>query len=247
MKSQAERAVLVLTDNVVMARETQRVIDDQELSERTDFVFGCSPASAKVSDFRNYVVVDVHAQASELTRRYDLVLSMHCKQIFPPRLVSSTRCVNVHPGLNPHNRGWYPQVFSILNGRPLGATIHEIDEELDHGPIIAQKQVPLFPWDTSLTAYERIQAAEVDLLRKNLGLVVEGRYETCLPVDEGNVNLKSDFEALRELDMDARVTYAEALNRLRALTHGGFRNAYFRDATGRKVFVRIELEPDMEN
>jgi hypothetical protein len=37
-------------------------------------------------------------------------------------------------------------------------------------------------------------------------------------------------------------TFGEFIDRLRALTHGDFRNAYFIDSSGVKVFVRISLE-----
>jgi len=80
---------------------------------------------------------------------YDLVFSLHCKQIFPKRLVENVCCINFHPGLNPYNRGWYPQAFSIINGLPDGSTIHLMDSEVDHGAIIAQKKVDIKVSDTS--------------------------------------------------------------------------------------------------
>ncbi len=72
--------------------------------------------------------------------KYILFISLHCKQIFPQRLTDNYRCINIHPGYNPYNRGWFPQVFSILNKNTAGVTIHEIDQELDHGPIIYQEK-----------------------------------------------------------------------------------------------------------
>ena len=68
--------------------------------------------------------------------------------------------------LTPHNRGWFPQVFSLINGKPCGVTIHEIDEKLDHGDIIVQKEVVAEPWDTSLDVYNKILNTEVELIEK---------------------------------------------------------------------------------
>lgn len=76
-----------------------------------------------------------------ILRDYSCVIALHCKQVFPAELVKGIRCINIHPGLNPYNRGWFPHVFSIINGLPVGVTLHEMDKELDHGPIIDQEEL----------------------------------------------------------------------------------------------------------
>lgn len=186
----------------------------------------------------------VRDQASMVIASYALLLSIHCKQIFPPELVNGIRCINVHPGLNPYNRGWFPQVFSIINSLPSGVTIHEIDEELDHGPIIAQRVYEIRPWDTSGSAYAKIMAIERDLVLEHFIAIRDRAYEAVAPQEQGNVNTKKDFEKLKQIDLGQRGTFGEFINRLRALTHDNFRNAYFIDDSGAKVFVRISLEPD---
>jgi methionyl-tRNA formyltransferase len=157
------------------------------------------------------------------------------------KLVKSVRCVNVHPGYNPHNRGWYPQVFSILNDGILGATIHEIDEELDNGNIIARKKIDLFDYDTSLTAYNKVLEAEKDLLRENLIRIVDEDYLAFPPEFKGELKLKRDFNDLLEIDLDKKMTIRETLKYLRALSHGNFKNAYYLSETGKKVFVSLNL------
>jgi methionyl-tRNA formyltransferase len=188
---------------------------------------------------------DIKTSYPRLIEEHDLIISAHCKQLFPEPLVEARRCINIHPGLNPHNRGWYPQVFCILNGLPLGATIHEIDAQLDHGPIIDQMQVALYPWDTSLEAYNRVRQAEAVLLDRSIDKILDDTYVPRPPATEGNVNYRKDFNALCRLDLDERLTLGQAIDRLRALTHGSFENAYFIDpATNKKVFVRISLTPE---
>jgi methionyl-tRNA formyltransferase len=118
-----------------------------------------------------------------------------------------------------------------------------MDAELDHGDIIVQKEVPVHAWDTSLDAYERVRAAENELLERSIDDILAGTYRTTPPREEGVVNRKKDFEALREIHLDEKVTFRQAIDRLRALTHGAFRNAYFYDpVTKKKVGVRITLE-----
>ncbi len=192
-------------------------------------------------------VVEIKKEYEAIIGKYDLIFSLHCKQLFPAELVCRVKCINIHPGYNPYNRGWFPQVFSIINKLPAGATIHEIDALLDHGPIIARKQVHTFSWDTSIDIYNRVQQLEVGLLKENLEKILQGSYSVFQPEEEGNINLKKDFNTLCQLNLDESVTMGQAIDKLRALTHGKYPNAYFTDAeTGRKVFVKIFLESPVE-
>lgn len=188
--------------------------------------------------------LNVKEKAAEIAANYQLVISIHCKQLFPSALVKAVRCVNVHPGFNPFNRGWYPQVFSIINGLKAGVTIHEMDEQLDHGPIIVQKEYTIEPWDTSGSAYAKIMALERELVLEHFVNIRDRKYTATKPASEGNLNLKREFENLRQIDLEECGTFGQFLNRLRALTHEPFNNAYFIDESGRKVFVRVTLQPD---
>lgn len=179
-----------------------------------------------------------------ILRDYDLVFSMHCKQIFPSRLVENICCVNFHPGLNPYNRGWYPQAFSIINGLPTGATIHLMDAAVDHGDIIAQRAVVITTPDTSLEIYRKIIAAEKELIREYTASIIGGTFSTTTPCQEGNYNGIKDYNALCALNLESVGTLREHLDLLRATTHGQFKNAHFTDQTGRRYFVRLIIEED---
>lgn len=175
---------------------------------------------------------------------YDLVFSLHCKQIFPKRLVDNVCCINFHPGLNPYNRGWYPQAFSIINGLPVGSTIHLMDSEVDHGEIIAQKKIDIKVSDTSLEVYRKIIEAEKKLIHENVFSIIEGVFNTTMPEHDGNYNGIKDYNALCELNLKSVATFGEHLNILRATTHGNFKNAFFIDESGKKYFVRVVIEED---
>ena len=70
----------------------------------------------------------------------------------------------------------FPQVFSILNKKPEGVTIHEMDRELDHGSIIFQEELPIYSYDTSQDVYQRIQDKEIEMLREHLEEIVNKKY-----------------------------------------------------------------------
>lgn len=226
---------LILTDNphaCDLARELDRLHGDIDICQSPD------------GPLRGIPRLDLRKQTPEVLKTYGLVISIHCKQFFPRALVNGVRCVNVHPGLNPHNRGWYPQVFSIINGLPAGVTIHEIDDQLDHGPIIVQREYAIQPWDTSGSAYARIMKLERELVLEHFVAIRDRAYRAVAPDREGNVNYRKDFDRLREIDLEQTGSFRDLINRLRSLTHGDFRNAYFTDPSGKKVFIRVILEPE---
>jgi methionyl-tRNA formyltransferase len=239
--------ILVMTDNPLLACALRDMAHEMGLGMMHQWHWACAKGSLPMFSASGISMEEMSLKEipGGYWKQYDLVISAHCKQLFPPEMVRAVRCINIHPGLNPHNRGWYPQVFSILNGRPVGATIHEIDEELDHGAIIAQHEVPVHAWDTSKDVYDRVQQAEVQLLRQHLAAIIAGTYSATPPAAEGNINLKKDFNALLCINADEQMTMGQAIDRLRALTHRPYRNAYFIDPhTGKKVFVSIDLQPE---
>jgi methionyl-tRNA formyltransferase len=243
-------SILVVSDNEVILTEFVNLLDRRpELKHHRMFSFACHPMNEdlKNKQINNYTVKpqDIKSEYVKLSVQYDLIISAHCKQIFPAALVNSTKCINIHPGYNPYNRGWYPQVFAIINGSPLGATIHEIDESIDHGKIIDRERVVLKSSDTSLTAYNRVQAKEFELLERNIQDILTGAYKTIAPEIEGNVNSKNDFNNLCEIDLEENLTFKQAIDRLRSLTHPPFKNAYFIDPeTKQKIWVEIRLDTE---
>jgi phosphoribosylglycinamide formyltransferase 1 len=75
------------------------------------------------------------------------------------------RVVNTHPSLLPAFRGAHAVRDALAHGVKLtGCTVHLVDEQVDHGPIIAQEAVPVHPDDDEARLHERIKAVEHRLL-----------------------------------------------------------------------------------
>ena len=238
--------LLIISDNLFLIKAFHTLSSG---IEGLNVDYGCSKSNIALLEEPSLPVkieaVEIKKQYQDIAERYDLVFSLHCKQLFPAELVSRVKCINVHPGYNPYNRGWFPQVFSIINKLAAGATIHEIDEQLDHGSIIARKEVKVNSWDTSIDIYNRVQLLEIELLKENLPAILKGSYQTLKPEEEGNVNLKKDLNELCKLNLNEKMTMGEAIDRLRALTHGEYANGFYTDAeTGSKVYVKILLEKE---
>lgn len=235
--------VLVVSDNNYLIGEIKLILQENGIINLFDFA--TSPSNKKkpenncdpfIVDFKNEDDVNL------VIETYDLLISIHCKQIFPKKVVNSIPAINLHPGYNPINRGWYPQVFAIENQLPVGATIHEIDEHLDNGPIIDREFVKIENTDTSGSVYKKILKKEIELFKKNILSIIHKDYKTSKPESEGNLFLKKDFDDLCEIDLFALTTAFQLIKRLRALTHDDFKNAYFFDPeTNEKFFISISL------
>lgn len=243
------KSVLIISDNKFLANQFNKIILKKKF-RKTNFCFSKSKFSIQKKDNdrdENNFSFNLKNQEdlNFIISNFDLVISIHCKQLFPSQLFNNIKCINVHPGYNPINRGWYPQVFSIINKLPIGATIHEIDKEIDHGGIIAREFVSKFNFDTSETLYNRILSKELELLELHIESIISNNYTLTIPDDEGNLYLKKDFNNLLNLDLEEKMTMGEFLNKLRALTHGNFNNAYFIDPdTKKKYFIGITIKPE---
>lgn len=237
--------VFVLTDNKTWFKKIKTIFQKEKVKLESLYIF-CSPKGELIfgDEIKNgkIKVLDVNKNVDYLVENFDLGFSCHCKQIFSKKLVGSIRCINIHPGLNPYNRGWFPQVFSIINGLPSGVTIHEMDEIVDHGNIILQKEIEIFETDTSKTVYDKIIDEELRLFEANVIKLVEGRYDSKAMLDEGNYNSIQDYKNICHIDLNQKVTMREAINLLRALTHPPHRNAYFISGEGEKIYLSIKVE-----
>ncbi|HEX4293086.1 MAG TPA: phosphoribosylglycinamide formyltransferase [Rhizomicrobium sp.] len=86
------------------------------------------------------------------------------------------RILNIHPSLLPLFKGTKVHEQALAAGvTESGATVHFLMPELDSGPIIAQRKVPVLPEDTVETLSARVLEAEHELYPEALRLVAEGR------------------------------------------------------------------------
>jgi len=87
------------------------------------------------------------------------------------------RILNVHPSLLPAFPGLNAQRQAIEYGVKLsGCTVHLVDEELDHGPIVKQAAVPVLPGDTEERLSARILVEEHRIYAEAVALILSGRF-----------------------------------------------------------------------
>lgn len=157
-------------------------------------------------------------------------------------------CVNVHPAFLPYNRGAYPNVWSIVDGTPAGVTIHYVDDGVDTGDIIAQREVKVEPVDTGASLYARLERECGRLFRETWPAIRAGSTErTPQPKNGGSTHRVSDVKSIDAIDLDGTYTARELLDILRARTFPPYYGAYITDGVrggGRRIYLELKLQYD---
>ena len=100
---------------------------------------------------------------------FGLIIPKDVLDIFPKGIL------NIHPSLLPKYRGPTPVQTAILNGdKETGVTIIKLDEEIDHGPVVAKTEEPVFSADTSESLCKRLFEKGAQLLPKVLTEYING-------------------------------------------------------------------------
>jgi phosphoribosylglycinamide formyltransferase-1 len=110
--------------------------------------------------------------------RIDVVCLAGYMRLLGPAMVSAFRgrMLNVHPSLLPSFPGLHAQRQALDHGvKVSGCTVHFVDEECDHGPIVLQAAVPVEVDDDEDSLSRRILDEEHRIYPEALRLLCAGR------------------------------------------------------------------------
>src|SRR5688572_6801664 len=113
-------------------------------------------------------------------RDIEFVVNAGFMRILGPEIVHAYdgRWLNVHPSLLPSFPGANAVPDALAWGvKVTGATVHLLDEEVDHGPIVMQQAVPVLDDDDEWSLHGRIQQAEHRIYKSAVRALVEGRVK----------------------------------------------------------------------
>ena len=136
---------------------------------------------------KEYLNTSDHAEAL-LSALSEFLIDFIClcgyMELVPPQVVAAYRhrIVNIHPALLPAfgGKGMYGhrvhEAVLAYGARISGATVHFVDEEYDHGPILAQQAVIVLPDDTPDTLATRVQNVEKALYVGALRIITKNKF-----------------------------------------------------------------------
>jgi phosphoribosylglycinamide formyltransferase-1 len=106
---------------------------------------------------------------------YLVVLAGFMRVLHAPMLSAfPRRIINIHPSLLPKFPGLEAWKQALTAGESAtGCTVHYVDEKIDHGRIIAQREIAILPDDTPETLHARIQIGERQLYSSAIAQLCE--------------------------------------------------------------------------
>ena len=127
--------------------------------------FGVANAYLPPGHFRTRLEPRVEAQLIEMLQgaEVEVVVLAGFMRVLKEQMLAAfpRRIVNIHPSLLPKFPGLeaWKQALAA-NEKWTGVTVHYVDEQVDHGDVIAQRKVPLMSDDTPESLHARIQEVE---------------------------------------------------------------------------------------
>ena len=150
--------------------------------------FGIANAYLPPGRFRTRLEPEVEEQLVQMLRAAGVelvVLAGFMRVLHEPMLKAfPRRIINIHPSLLPKFPGLEAWKQVLVAGETVtGCTVHYVDEQIDHGQILGQKEVKILPNDTAETLHARIQVVEHELYPAVIGQLCK-RYGESSYQDE---------------------------------------------------------------
>lgn len=172
----------------------QALLDDPQVAPALVVVLSDRAGAGALARARAHGVAALHVDPAGLDRdaygdallrvledhHVDVVALAGFMRILGPRVVRAFegRMLNVHPSLLPAFPGAHAVDEALAWGvKVSGATVHLVDEEVDHGPVVLQEAVPVRPDDDEESLHARIRAVEHRIYPRAVGLLLEGRLK----------------------------------------------------------------------
>ncbi len=171
---------------------------------------------------------------------WDVFIVASFGSIMPKRLIELPKhgTINLHPSLLPRLRGPSPLRSAILNDEhETGVSIMLMDEEMDHGPLLAQRKVLVEPWPPKGRELDDRLAHEGGrLLAQTLPLWIEGTIEA----QEQNHDLATYTQKFVKEDGLLDLNAGAHANLLKIRAFDGWPGTYaFFERAGKRLRVQI--------
>lgn len=150
--------------------------------------------------------------------------------------------VNFHGSLLPWNRGRDPNAWALYDRTPAGGTIHLMDEGVDTGPILLQREVVPTPDMDAADLYRQTVDELVAMFEEHWPLLKAGSIGARSQGLSCSTHRRRDFERLRQLDLEQSTTLGGAINLLQACAVDENTAAEFvQDGTRYSVRVKVAV------
>lgn len=131
----------------------------------------------------------------------ELIISYNYNYIIGREIIDymKGKIINLHISYLPWNRGSSPNIWSFIENTPKGVTIHQIDEGLDTGKILFQKECWFEPEkETFASTYRQLNETVFELFKENWNRIRNGEYELHEQKGQGSYHTMKDLQKLKQ-------------------------------------------------
>jgi phosphoribosylglycinamide formyltransferase-1 len=193
------RLVVLISGGGTTLKNLLHKIATRELDARVELVISSNPSARGLQFAAAAGVPTVVVPRGDFSNVDDFseAIFRHCRAV-NPHLVAmggflklvriprdfENRVMNIHPALIPQfcGKGYYGlRVHAAVlesGSKQSGCTVHFVDNEYDHGPIILQRTVPILAGDTPESLAARVFAAECEAYPEALRLFAAGKLRS---------------------------------------------------------------------
>lgn len=126
--------------------------------------------------------------------------------------IFSKNAINLHISYLPWNKGSDPNLWSFLENTPKGVTIHVMNEKIDQGEIMFQKELYFNNQETLKTSYEKLNNELVELFINSWSRIKNNKVKLSIQnIKKGTYHKSSDKEAYKDLLKNGWDTRVETL------------------------------------
>ena len=132
----------------------------------------------------------------------DYIISFGYKHIIKKHIIDlfQANIINLHISYLPYNKGCHPNFWSFKDNTPKGVTIHLIDEGIDTGDILIQKEITFSKKENTLSkTYNRLIEEIQDLFIENCDNILNGNLKPKKQKGKGTFNYKKDLQKHKDL------------------------------------------------
>jgi phosphoribosylglycinamide formyltransferase-1 len=170
------RAIVAAIEAGELAVEPCLVVSNRKAAPALEFAREhriatlCVPTTADPAGADERLAAALRAAGADL-----VILSGYLRKLGPATLAAfAGRILNIHPALLPSygGQGMYGrrvhEAVVAAGERETGATVHLVDDQYDHGAVVAQVRLPIGPGETPESVEQKVMAAEPKLFVQTL-------------------------------------------------------------------------------
>ena len=141
--------------------------------------------------------VEMKIGASYLNdKEYDFAVSFRYQHKLEKEFIDyfGSKIVNLHISYLPYNKGSDPNIWSFIDETVKGVTIHQIDEGIDTGDIILQKEIKFnLNEETLSSSYDKLINTIENLFIKNCENILYQRIKPKRQIGKGSLHKRADL------------------------------------------------------